>query len=134
MARRVFPSIRAIALSALCVGMLLSPAIPRAKADLWNERTVVTFDKPVEIPGKVLIPGTYVFKVFDSDSNRDLVQIYTQDERQLVASVEAVAAYRQSVPSDTIITFEERSTDSPEAIHQWFYPGDNYGHQFVYNR
>ncbi len=31
-----------------------------------------------------------------------------------------------------MITFEERPSGTPEAIKAWFYPGDNYGQQFVY--
>ena len=31
-----------------------------------------------------------------------------------------------------MITFEERAANSPEAIKAWFYPGDNYGQEFVY--
>ena len=31
-----------------------------------------------------------------------------------------------------MVTFEERAANSPEAIQAWFYPGDNYGQQFVY--
>jgi LPXTG-motif cell wall-anchored protein len=31
-----------------------------------------------------------------------------------------------------VITFDERPVGSPEAIKAWFYPGDNYGHEFVY--
>jgi hypothetical protein len=32
----------------------------------------------------------------------------------------------------TIITFDERPGGSPEAVRAWFYPGENYGHDFVY--
>jgi hypothetical protein len=28
--------------------------------------------------------------------------------------------------------FEERPSDQPEALQAWFYPGENYGHEFVY--
>jgi hypothetical protein len=31
-----------------------------------------------------------------------------------------------------VITFDERSAGSPEAVKAWFYPGDNEGHEFVY--
>jgi hypothetical protein len=34
--------------------------------------------------------------------------------------------------SKPIITFSERPADPPEAIRAWFYPGENYGHDFVY--
>ena len=28
--------------------------------------------------------------------------------------------------------FEERPSSRPQALEAWFYPGDNYGHEFVY--
>ena len=31
-----------------------------------------------------------------------------------------------------IVQFEERKSGSPEAIHSWFYPGENTGWQFIY--
>ena len=35
----------------------------RANADQWDKKTTVTFNAPVEVPGKVLPAGTYVFKL-----------------------------------------------------------------------
>jgi hypothetical protein len=32
----------------------------------------------------------------------------------------------------TPITFEERAAGAPEAVKAWFYPGETYGHDFVY--
>jgi LPXTG-motif cell wall-anchored protein len=40
--------------------------------------------------------------------------------------------YRLRTRGKTVITFEERAADSPEAIKAWFFPGDNYGQEFVY--
>jgi hypothetical protein len=31
--------------------------LPSVKADDWNKKTVVTFSKPVEIPGGVVLPA-----------------------------------------------------------------------------
>ncbi len=33
-----------------------------------------------------------------------------------------------------MVTFTERPGDNPEALKAWFYPGDNFGQQFVYPR
>jgi hypothetical protein len=107
---------------------------PAAKADEWNKRTVMTFNAPVEIPGKVLEAGTYVFKLYNSQSDRTIVQIYTADEKQLVATIMGIPDYRLDTPEKTIVAFDERPAGSPEAIHSWFYPGDNYGVEFVYNQ
>jgi hypothetical protein len=92
--------------SLAAVGAALAPA---ARADDFNDRTVVTFSAPVEIPGVhlkgwgVLPAGTYVFKLMDSLSDRK-----------------------------TVITFRERPAGEPEELRAWFYPGRNYGEEFVY--
>src|SRR5580658_115483 len=110
----------------------LGGMIPRANADEWNQKTVFTFSGPVEVPGQVLPAGTYVFKLMDSQTNRDVVQVFSGDERHLYGTFLAIPDYRIQPAGHTIITFEERAAGSPEAVKAWFYPGENYGHDFVY--
>ena len=111
---------------------LLGVLSPQARADVWNQRTTFTFSGPVEVPGKVLPAGTYVFKLLDSPSDRNIVQVFDKNQQHLYATFLTVADYRLKTPGKTILTFEERAANSPEAVRAWFYPGDNYGHQFVY--
>jgi LPXTG-motif cell wall-anchored protein len=114
-----------------CVG-LLGIAIPKAKADEWNQKIVFTFSGPVEIPGRVLEPGTYVFKLMDTMADRDVVQVFNKDENHIYGTFLAIPDYRLKPTGKPIITFEERAAGSPEAVKAWFYPGFNYGHEFVY--
>ena len=106
--------------------------LPYAKADEWNKETNVTLSAPTEIPGQILPPGTYVFKLADSQSDRHIVQIFTQDQSQIIATIQAIPAYRLEPTGDTVITFQERPSGSPEAIGRWFFPGDLNGVGFVY--
>jgi hypothetical protein len=115
----------------ICVG-LLGTVLPRAKADEWNQKTVFTFSGPVEVPGRVLEAGTYVFKLMDSQSDRNIVQVFNKREDHLYGTFLTIPDYRLKPRGKTIITFEERVAGSPEAVKAWFYPGENYGHQFVY--
>jgi hypothetical protein len=111
---------------------------PGAKADDWNKKTVVTFSGPVEIPGvhlsgwSVLPAGTYVFKLLDSQSDRHIVQIFSKDEKTIIATILAIPNYRLKATSKTVITFRERPAGEPEALRAWFYPGMNWGDEFVY--
>ena len=107
-------------------------APPQARADEWNQKTIITFSAPVEIPGRVLDPGTYVFKLADSMSDRNIVEVYNKDENHLYGIFLAIPDYRLRPAGKPIITFEERAAGAPEAVKAWFYPGDNYGHEFVY--
>jgi hypothetical protein len=120
-----------VSASLTLMGCMIAPAI----ADEWNKETKVEFSAPVEVPGKVLDAGKYVFKLADSESDRNIVQIFSEDasgDQKLVTTVLAIPAYRTATPDDSIIKFEERSSGSPEAIQSWFYPGDNAGWEFVY--
>jgi hypothetical protein len=114
-----------------CAGLLVS-MLPQAKADDWNQKTIFTFSGPVEIPGQVLTGGTYVFKLADSQSDRNIVQVFNKDENHLYGTFLAIPDYRLRPAGKPIITFEERAAGAPEAVRAWFYPGDNYGHEFVY--
>ena len=115
----------------VCLGVL-GTALPQAKADEWDQKTVFTFSGPVEIPGQVLLPGTYVFKLMDSQSDRSTVQVFNKNENHLYGTFLTIPDYRLKPAGKPIITFEERATGSPEAVKAWFYPGENYGRDFVY--
>src|ERR1700683_4893107 len=79
---------------------------PVAKANEWDKQTVLTFNEPVEIPGQVLPAGTYVFKLLDSQSDRNVVQIFTENQNQVIATVPAIPAYCDEPADKTVITFE----------------------------
>lgn len=111
---------------------VLAITLPQAKADEWNQKTTFTFSGSVEIPGQVLGPGTYVFKLADSQSDRNVVQVFNKNENHLYGTFLAIPDYRLKPAGKPIITFEERAAGSPEAVKAWFYPGENYGHEFVY--
>jgi hypothetical protein len=119
------------------MGLALSPS---AKADDWDKKTVFTFSGPVEIPGVhlkgwgVLPAGTYVFKVLDSKSDRHIVQILSKDELTVYATILAIPNYRLQATGKTVLTFSERPAGQPEALHAWFYPGKNWGEEFVYGK
>lgn len=104
-------------------------------ADEWNKRTEFEFSAPVEIPGRVLMPGKYVFELADNQADRNIVQVFSEDpagNESLVATVIAVPDYTSNTPERPAVHFEERHSGSPEAIQSWFYPGDNTGWEFVY--
>jgi LPXTG-motif cell wall-anchored protein len=112
---------------------MLGAVLPSgARADEWNKKTVLTFDQPIEVPGQVLPAGTYTFKLAQSYSDRHIVQIFNADGMRIIATVLAINDYRLHATDRTVVKFAERSGDSPEALKAWFYPGDNFGQEFVY--
>jgi len=122
----------------LCAAVIATAFSPSVKADDWNQKTVITFSQPVETPGvhmkgwAVLPAGTYVFKLLGSPSDRHIVQIFNQDETVVYATVLAVPNYRLKATSKTVLTFRETPPGEPDVLRAWFYPGKNFGEEFVY--
>jgi hypothetical protein len=115
--------------------MVLITALSSAKADDWNNRTVMTFDAPVEVPGvgaQILPAGIYVFRLVDNGGDRNIVQISNQAEDHVFTTILAIPNYRLRATGKTVMTFKERGEGQPEAIRAWFYPGKEWGQEFVY--
>ncbi len=114
------------------LALLLTAYFPLAHADEWDKTTKITFSEPVQVPGMVLPAGTYVFKLLDSASNRHIVQIFNEDHTALITTVLAIPNQRLEPAGKTILKYDERPADQPMALAAWFYPGDNFGQEFVY--
>lgn len=106
--------------------------VPKAHADRWNQATKITINEPIEIPGRVLTAGTYWFMLLRDDPDRNVVQVWNATRQHEIATLLTVPDYRLQPAGKTVIKFKERPSNQPEALRAWFYPGDNYGHAFVY--
>jgi hypothetical protein len=121
-----------LALGAVLLALSFSPS---AKADNWDKKTVVTFDQDVEIPGQVLPAGTYVFKLLHSNSNRFVVQVWSQGESQLLASLVTIGDSFPNQSGDPYFVLDTTGTDEgyPPAIVSWFFAGSDEGRDFIYS-
>src|SRR5262245_39246064 len=95
-----------------------------ARADAYHKATV-TFSQPVEIPGKVLPQGKYIFEVIDPGAH--LVRITDVSGTHVYATLFTVPEYKLRTPEENTFTFEEREQGAPKAIDSWFLPGENLG-------
>jgi hypothetical protein len=119
--------------SCFVVLLFYTISIPTARADGSSQATKVTFSESVEIPGVVLPAGTYWFTLMSDDSDRNIVQVWNENREHLLATIMTEPDYRLHPTGHTVIRFEERPSTQPEALRAWFYPGENYGHEFVYS-
>jgi len=71
-------------------------------------------------------------KLFNSSSNRHIVQIMNERQNQQMALTFAVAAERVRPTGKTVLTMYEGSQGAPPALREWFYPGDTVGQEFLY--
>ncbi|HLX43953.1 MAG TPA: LPXTG cell wall anchor domain-containing protein [Bryobacteraceae bacterium] len=114
---------------AVSVVLLCQPAL---RADEWNKKTVVTVDQEIQLPNVVLQPGTYVFRLLDSQSDRHIVQILNKDENQVITTLLAIPNYRLQPRGKTVFAFWEVPAGQVPAVRAWFYPGDLFGQEFTY--
>ena len=117
-------------LAVIGVALLVSaPASLTAKTIAGNEATV-TFDHPVEVPGKVLPAGTYVFKTSDND---ELVQVFSANNKGIFATFYAIPAYRSEMHNDdSFVQLSKTAARAPQEIEGLFVAGRTIGYQFLY--
>jgi hypothetical protein len=121
--------------SVLALMMTITLFAPRiARADEFDKKIVVSFNKPVEIPNLVLEPGTYVFKLADHGNIPNVVQVFNEDETEIYASLLTIPKYRDTVSDQPVFQLEERRQGAPMAIDAWFYPGEDTGYEFMYSK
>jgi len=106
--------------------------LPVARASDQDQATKLTFNKAVQIPGRVLPAGTYWFVLAESNTTPNVVQVFNSDRSTLYATILTVNAERSKSADKTTITFAEKRSMQPENIVTWFYPGYITGHEFVY--
>ena len=130
MRNRLFTSIKRASMGAAACAVLFTA--PFLKGDSFDERTVVRFNNPVQIPGQVLPAGTYVFKLSPIPLERDTVQIFNARENRIIATLNTVPVWLQRRSGDAAVTLSETPAGNPPAVHDFFYEGTVRGHQFVY--
>jgi len=103
-------------------------------AGQWNQQLTLTFNNPVEIPGHVLTPGTYVFELGVGNTSQDenVVRVYNKSKDHLYGMFLTIPDHRLTRTNKPVLEFAESPVGSPDAIYAWFYPDDKTGHEFVY--
>jgi hypothetical protein len=131
-------SIRKVALACLTAAMVTISTTAGAQGPR-NQDTFFTFSQAVELPKTTLPAGTYFFQLMDSDSNRHIVKVMSQDRKQLHATLMAIPYYSNDRPSDDpqvrfLETPAANGVAASNAIKIWFYPGNSTGHEFIWPR
>jgi hypothetical protein len=115
-----------------CLVLVTPMLTPAAHAAVWSQRTKMHFNQPIEIPGKILPSGNYWFVVFDSQSDRNVIQIFDSAQKTLYATLLTIPTERRQWNLETEVVFAEREHSQPEALWKWYYLGLTTGHEFLY--
>src|SRR5580704_7787464 len=98
---------------------------PKASADSYDKKVIATFAEPIEVPGGITLqPGTYVFKLQDSQNDRHIVLIQNQRENHTYAQIFATNDFRLKPKSKVQFQFAESVAGQPTRIKAIFWPGD----------
>jgi len=118
------------AASVLALGACLT-AVP-ARADQWDHKTILKVGQTIQVQDTVLQPGTYVLKLYNSQAERHIVQIFNEDQTRVINTIQAMSAQRMEPTGKTQFTFWETPAGTARAMRTWYYPGDLIGQEFSY--
>src|SRR5580704_17507793 len=94
--------VRTISSIAFLLAFLM--VLPAARADQSNQATKVTFNRPVQIPGRVLAAGTYWFILPENLTEHDQVRIYNADQTVFYGTVRTSNAERRQTTDKSVFT------------------------------
>ncbi len=97
---------------------------PAAYPDL-----IVTAKQPVEVPGKVLQPGQYTFRLINLNN-----EVTVASANKTVGIFPVVPALRMHPSGNGLVRTEKSPAGGPDRISEWFFPGQSDGYQLVYPR
>ena len=116
----------------LCLVFIWAAVVPNASAQRFDKGTRITMNSPFQVPGKTLPAGEYVIRLMEIEGNRRVVQIMSATEQKSLAIALAIPDYVLKAPEKTHLSFYEVDRGKPLPVHAWFYPGSNFGVEFVY--
>jgi hypothetical protein len=106
-------------------------------AQLWaqkidtNERTHFMFKTAVELPGVVLEPGEYEFRLAETPQ-RNVVQVLRREDMKPMGQFTFAPSDRERATDETMVMFKEAREGLTPAIQYWYVPNEKVGKEFIY--
>src|SRR5829696_3431461 len=119
-------------LGVIAAALALSAGLVTAQGIVSDRSTIVTISAPVSVPGVVLPAGEYLFRLADSNVNRNIVQIFDKERSKIFATLIAIPAERNEPTGDSVITFRESPANQAPALRYWYFAGEKTGQEFAY--
>jgi hypothetical protein len=113
--------------------LLVVPA-PAAFAQSERENSTFTVTEPVDVGSFTLQPGTYLIKVVTLESNRNMVQVTSEDQTKVFASVLATPhalAANEAAPTSRYVYYAT-APGQRKALRTWFARDTTNGQDIVY--
>jgi hypothetical protein len=126
--------IRAIVVTFSVVVLLASVfgSVAAAQNAVLDKLTYFTFNRPVALPGHVMLPpGTYTFRLADATTGRRVVQVL-DEQKKVKALLLSIQALRPEPTEKAQVRFMEVPEGQPPAVKIWWYAAESHGYEFVY--
>jgi len=120
--------------SASVLVVLVCALASGANAFTSDKRTYFTFNQPVALPGMTLPAGTYMFRIANPDTSRNVIQVANKQGTESFALLHTVQATRPDAPKDSEIRFRETAAGAPPAVGSYWYMGERTGYEFIYSK
>jgi len=120
--------------SASVLVVLVCALASGANAFTSDKRTYFTFNQPVALPGMTLPAGTYMFRIANPDTSRNVIQVANKQGTESYALLHTVQATRPDAPKDSEIRFRETAAGAPPAVGSYWYMGERTGYEFIYSK
>lgn len=120
--------------SVCAVTLLALFAMPAAALTVIDKPIYFTFSAPVMLPGVTLGAGTYLFRLGNPFSSRNVVHVFDESGMKHYATFLVNPAVSAHAPEKPEIRFYEGPPTAPYAIRAWWYPNDSLGFEPVYPR
>jgi hypothetical protein len=105
-------------------------------ASTIDKRMILTFSKPVQVPGTTLPAGTYVFRLADPQYQK-IWWVYDATEHKLLATFFCVPTKRSfdqmlGANNKVVVLLHETPAGVAPAIRNVYYPTERWGNEFLY--
>jgi hypothetical protein len=117
----------------LCLGV---SALALAQATVQRD-TKLAVSEPTQVGPVLLDPGSYTLRVHDFKGGKIQVNIVRDSDQKMMGTATAMRARRNldtNQQSDNQTQFTYTTFNGHPAVATWYYPGDEWGEQFLYGK
>ena len=114
------------------VSAVLLLAAPAAQAQYEKTKSTLAISEPVEVPGAVLEPGTYLVRVANIQANRNVVVFQNMDGTKTFATCLATPHRGASEFKETEFDFYPMPAGQTRVLRSWFPANVANGQDFYY--
>ena len=124
--------------SVAACGVVLGFLVAAASVHAMNpaHQALLTFSRPVSLPGVSLAAGTYLFEVANPETSSDVVRVRSKEDYRHVYFTGFTRSIDRprSLPADRPVVLGEPGSGIAPPILAWFPEGAATGRAFVYPR